>query len=250
MGDHDKTNTSLAITLKKGKNYALRLDYREHTGAADIELRDSTPRHAASDRAADVSVPRSGGHADQLAAVVAEYDRQARCPASADAYVRNGTFADTIFGIDAALQVKNATTPGLLRVSLSEIQPEEFLDDHVGGFAAVRQASVTQPRPNLNGKYLRCHRHGLGRIHHHLQQRADRHRQRVGQRRHQRHGGKYYQFDLTSYFQAQKAAGHNVVTLAVEASEFLEQFISCLIPARSRGEPATVGGWMTVCFRP
>ena len=220
----NKTNTfSGTITLKKGKNYALRLDYREHTGAADIELRDSTPstplQIVPQTSLFPVPVVTPTGPGGSGGGITA-----GTIPASADAYVRNGTFADTSFGSDAALQVKDATTPGLLRVSYLKFNLKNFstitsadlrlfgklsdsTDTNITAqvFAAVGtdwdEASITSNNaPPVTGAAL------ASAV---INDTA----------------GKYYQFDLTSYLQAQKAAGHNVVTLAVEASGFSSNYI-------------------------
>jgi glucose/arabinose dehydrogenase len=220
----NKTNTYTGtITLKKGKNYAIRLDYREHTGAADIELRDSTPNTPLQIvpqtqlYPVPVVTPTGGGGGGGVTAGTVS--------ASADAYVRNGSFADMTFGTDATLQAKQATTTGLLRVSYLKFNLKTFssiasaklrlfgalsdatqsnveADIYAANGTDWDESSITfNNAPAITGNVI------ASAIIANTTQ-------------------KYYEFDVTSYLQAQKAAGHSVVTLAVKAPVFSSNFIA------------------------
>jgi glucose/arabinose dehydrogenase len=226
-----KTNEySGSITLQKGKHYQFQMDYHEHTGFADAELRYSTPNTAKTlvpqTALFPVAIPINNASALPISGNV---------KATADAFVKNGTSAATSFGSDATLQVKQATTPGLLRVAYLKFNIKNFtsidsaklrldgsLSDETASNVMVQvfgadntwdeSAINFNNAPAINGSALDSAT---------IANTSE----------------KYYYFDVSSYIKAQKVAGATEVTLAVKAPAFSSNFVTFKSREASSNQP-------------
>jgi glucose/arabinose dehydrogenase len=211
------------ITLKKGKNYAIRLDYREHTGAADIELRYSTANtpKAIVPQTALFPVPvvtptGSGGGSNGIGGTISP---------SGDTYVRNGSFADSTFGTGATLQAKQATTSGLLRVSYLKFNLKNFstIDSaKLRLFGALSDTTATNVAVDVFATDGTDLNEATTTFNNAPQITGN----AIASALITNNTYKYYEFDVSSFIKAQKAAGHNVVTLAVKAPTFSSNFVA------------------------
>jgi hypothetical protein len=215
----NKTNEYTGtITLKKGKSYGLRLDYREATGNAQIELRWSTATKA-KELVPQTSlfpvIPPPPPTAPSTGGTIS---------ASGDGYVQNGTSADTNFNSSGELQVKQSLLDGLLRVSYLKFNLKNFSTINTAKlrlFGAIKDNTATNittqvfagdssdwdettltfnNAPNATGGVI-----GSAVIKDDVP--------------------RAYDFDISAFIKAQKAAGHNVVTLVLKNPDITTPYV-------------------------
>jgi hypothetical protein len=201
------------VTLKKGKCYSLRMDYREGTGDARARLSWSTPSMPAT------IVPQTALYP---VPVTIPAPPVGTISASADAYVQNGASSDTSFGMATTMQIKQATTDGLLRVGYLKFNLKNFTtisSAKLRLYGALSDNTSNNVETDVLGSPDTAWDESTITFNN-----APRLGALISTRLITDNNAQYYEWDVTSYMQSEKAQGHNVVTLVVKNPAFANPF--------------------------